>query len=131
MQQTIRMMDALGITRDLRADHARRIKIVFRAAHAPDAAAVEHFHFERARRRAVIAIAWAASTRIAAVSADAAIAITLSRLITMSAMVTIQTARQRLSAASTLPSSSPPESSTTSFTATHNSNRPPTSLRYG
>ena len=52
----------------------------------------------------VIEAARVGSTRMPAVSAAAAIAITLSRLITMSAMATIRTARQRFSAAATLPS---------------------------
>ena len=50
---------------------------------------------------ALMAAACARSTRAAAISADAAIAITLSRLITMSAMATMRTARQRFCAPST------------------------------
>ncbi len=54
MQQPVRMMDALGVARDLRADHARRVEIVLGAAHAADRAAVEHLHFERAGGRAIV-----------------------------------------------------------------------------
>ena len=70
------------------------------------------------------------STRIAAVSAAAAMAMTLSRLITMSATVTSQTARHSVSPALTL---SEPCSSlgTISLMAIHRSRRPPISLRNG
>ena len=61
---------------------------------------------------------------------EGAIAITLSRLITISATVTIHTACQSVSPFFTL-SSSPPASSATSLTATHSSRRPPTSFRNG
>ena len=54
MQQAVRMMDALGIARDFRADHTRRVEIVLGAAHAADRAAVEHLHFERAGGGAVV-----------------------------------------------------------------------------
>ena len=52
--EPIGMMDALGVAGDLGADHACRIKIVFRTAHAADRAAVEHFHFKRAGGRAIV-----------------------------------------------------------------------------
>ena len=59
----------------------------------------------------------AGSTDIAAASATPAIAITLSRLMTMSAMATMRTARHKFCAPST-PSPSPSASSVTSLIAT-------------
>src|SRR5262245_41213978 len=41
LQESLRMMLALGVTRDLRADHSRGVVVVFRAMHAPDRALVE------------------------------------------------------------------------------------------
>src|SRR5215213_7996048 len=54
MQQPVRVMDALGITRDFRANHACGVEVVFRAADATDRAAVQHLDFERAGRWAVV-----------------------------------------------------------------------------
>ena len=48
------MMHTLGVTRDLGADHARRILIVGRAADPADRMGVEHLDFQRAGRRAVV-----------------------------------------------------------------------------
>ena len=42
------MMDALGVARDLGADNTRGVALIFRAAHAPDALAVDHLDVERA-----------------------------------------------------------------------------------
>ena len=44
------MMDALGVARDLGADHAGRVGVVLGAAHAADGAVVEHLDLERAGR---------------------------------------------------------------------------------
>ncbi len=44
MGQTVGVMNALGITADLGADHARRVTVVLRAAHGADAGAVQHLH---------------------------------------------------------------------------------------
>ena len=68
--------------------------------------------------------------RAAADSAAAAIAITLSRLMTISATVTSQTARSKVSPALTLPSEWS-SLGTINLTAIHSSSRPPTSLRNG
>src|SRR4051794_15013626 len=54
MQQTIGMMDALSVARDLRADDARGVEIVLGAAHPADRAAVEHLHLECAGGRTVV-----------------------------------------------------------------------------
>ena len=54
MQEALRMMLPLGVTRDLRADHSRGVVVVFRAMHAPDRALVEQFDFERAGRWAIV-----------------------------------------------------------------------------
>jgi hypothetical protein len=40
------MVDALGIARDLRANHARRVAVGLGPMHAPDAAPVDHLHIE-------------------------------------------------------------------------------------
>ena len=48
------MMRAFGVARDLGADHARRVGVVRRAAHAPDGVPVEHLDLQRAGRRAVV-----------------------------------------------------------------------------
>src|ERR1044072_7453173 len=47
-------MDALGIERELCADHARRVVIVFGAAQPPDALPVKYLDFERTGRRAIM-----------------------------------------------------------------------------
>ena len=52
--QAVGMMDALGVARDLGADHARRIDVVLGAADAADGAAVEDLDLERAGRWAVM-----------------------------------------------------------------------------
>ena len=52
--QAVGMMDALGVARDLGADDARGVALLFSAAHAPDALAVDHLDVERAGRRAVV-----------------------------------------------------------------------------
>ena len=54
MHQPVGMMRALGVARDLGADHARRIGIVRGAADAADGVRVENFHLERAGRRAIV-----------------------------------------------------------------------------
>ena len=48
------VMDAVGITRDLGADHAGRVAVVLRPVHPADAVAVEQLHVERTGRRAVV-----------------------------------------------------------------------------
>ena len=47
-------MDALGVARDLGADHAGGVGVVRRAVHAADGARVEHLDLERAGRRAIV-----------------------------------------------------------------------------
>jgi hypothetical protein len=54
LRQAIGMVYALGVARDLGADHARRVGIVGSAAHAADGALVENLDLERARRGAVM-----------------------------------------------------------------------------
>src|SRR5581483_1625695 len=54
IEQPFGVMDSLGVTGDLAADHARRVGLPLRAAHPADTAAVEHFDVERAGRRAVV-----------------------------------------------------------------------------
>ena len=54
LREAVGMMDALGVARDLGADHARRVGIVLGAAHAADRALAEHLDLERAGRRAVV-----------------------------------------------------------------------------
>jgi hypothetical protein len=54
LQQPVGMMDALGVARDLGADHAGRVVVVLGAAHPADAAAVDHLDVERAGRGAVV-----------------------------------------------------------------------------
>src|SRR4029453_2668134 len=54
MQEPLRMMLALGVTRDLRADHSRGVVVVFRAMHAPDRALGEQFDLERAGRWTIV-----------------------------------------------------------------------------
>ena len=49
-----RMMNALGITGDLGADHAGRVGLLLRAAHAPDRRIIDHLDIERACRRAIM-----------------------------------------------------------------------------
>src|SRR6202000_3284256 len=54
VHQPVRMMDALGIARDLGADHTGGIGLEFGTAHPADGLAVDHFDIERAGRRAVV-----------------------------------------------------------------------------
>ena len=53
-QQSCRVVHAFGVARHLGADHARRVVVVFRPAHAPDGALIQHLDFERAGRGAVV-----------------------------------------------------------------------------
>src|SRR5260221_19397 len=53
-RHAIGMVNAFGIARDLGADHASRVGVVRRAAHAADGAVVENFHVERAGRWAIV-----------------------------------------------------------------------------
>ena len=53
-RQPVGMVDALGVARDLGADHARGVGVVRRAAHPADGAVVEHLDLERAGRRAIM-----------------------------------------------------------------------------
>src|SRR5215470_12171710 len=48
------MMDALGVPRDLGADHAERVVVLLRAANAADCALVEQLDLERAGRGAIV-----------------------------------------------------------------------------
>src|SRR3712207_9121076 len=43
-----RMVDALGVARDLGADHAGRVAVVCRAVHPPDRTTVDHLDVEGA-----------------------------------------------------------------------------------
>src|SRR5208282_4943299 len=54
LRQPVGMMNTLGVTRDLGADHAGRIGIVLRAANAADRMPVEDLDLERAGRGAVV-----------------------------------------------------------------------------
>ena len=53
-REAVGMMDALGVARDLGADHAGRVGIVLGAADTADGALVEDLDLERAGRRAVV-----------------------------------------------------------------------------
>ncbi len=53
-RQPVRVMDALGVARDLGADHASRVGIVIGAAQSADPLPVQHLHFQRAGGRAVV-----------------------------------------------------------------------------
>jgi hypothetical protein len=48
MHQPVGMMDALSISRNFRADHARRVGVVGMAAHATDGRAIDHLDIKRA-----------------------------------------------------------------------------------
>jgi len=48
------MMNALGIARDLGADHPGRIALQLGTTDAADALAVDHLDIERAGRRAIV-----------------------------------------------------------------------------
>ena len=52
--QPIRMMHALGVARDLGADHPRRVGVVRGATHAADRLIAEHLDLERAGRWAIV-----------------------------------------------------------------------------
>ncbi len=52
--KAVGMMHALGVAGDLGADHAGRVGIIFRAAHAADGVVAENLDFERAGRRAIV-----------------------------------------------------------------------------
>ncbi len=54
MGQPLRMMDALGIARDLGADDARRIGLQLGTAHTADVMSIDHLDIERAGRRTVV-----------------------------------------------------------------------------
>ena len=54
VEQPVRMVDALGVARDLGADHAGGIVVVACAPDAADAAGVEAFDLERAGRGAIV-----------------------------------------------------------------------------
>ncbi len=54
VRQAIGMIDALGVARDLGADHARGVGIVGRAADAADRVPVEDLDLERTGRRAIV-----------------------------------------------------------------------------
>src|SRR4051794_41912436 len=48
------MVDALGVTSDLGADHTGRIGLLLRAAHAADAAALDHLDIEGTSRGTIM-----------------------------------------------------------------------------
>src|SRR5262249_876293 len=54
MEQPVGMMDALGVARDLGADHAERVVILLRAANAADRALVDRLDLWRAGRGAIV-----------------------------------------------------------------------------
>ena len=54
LREAVGMMDALGVARDLGADHACRVGIVLGAADAADRVLVEHFDLKRAGRWAIV-----------------------------------------------------------------------------
>ena len=54
LRQAVRVVDALGVARDLGADHAGGVAVRRRAAHRADARAVQHLHLESAGGRAVM-----------------------------------------------------------------------------
>ncbi|ESZ36215.1 hypothetical protein X733_05615 [Mesorhizobium sp. L2C067A000] len=54
LQQSVRMMDTIGIARDLGADHTSRIGVGLGAMDAADAVAIEQLDLERAGRRAIM-----------------------------------------------------------------------------
>ena len=53
-REAVGMMDALGVARDLGADHAGRVGVVLGAADAADGALAEDLDLERAGRWAVV-----------------------------------------------------------------------------
>src|SRR4029078_3577102 len=54
VQQALGMMFPFGVARDLGADHARCVVVVFCAVHAPDRALVENFDVQRTGRWAIV-----------------------------------------------------------------------------
>ena len=54
MQEPLGVVLALGVARDLGADHPGGVVVVLGPAHASDGALVEKFHLERAGRRAIV-----------------------------------------------------------------------------
>ena len=54
VHQSVGMMDALGIARDLGADDAGRVGVVLGAVNAPDLVVAQQLHVERAGRRAIV-----------------------------------------------------------------------------
>ena len=54
IHQPVRMMDALGVARDLGADDAGGIGLQLGAAHPADGVAVDHLDIEGAGRRAIV-----------------------------------------------------------------------------
>ena len=52
--QPVRMMDALGIARDLGADHACRVGLQLGTADPADRGTIDHLDIERAGRRAIV-----------------------------------------------------------------------------
>ena len=54
IHQPIRMMDALGVTRDLGADDAGSIGLQLGASHPADGRTIDHLDIERAGRRAIV-----------------------------------------------------------------------------
>ncbi len=54
MEQAVRVMDALGVTRHLGADHARRVVVGLRPTHPAHGDAVDDLHLEGAGRGAVM-----------------------------------------------------------------------------
>ena len=54
LHQPVGMMDALGVARDLLADHAGGVVVAHRAAHATDPLGIQPLHIERAGAGAVV-----------------------------------------------------------------------------
>jgi hypothetical protein len=54
MHQAVRVMNALGIARDLGADHARGVALQLGTSHSPDGFAFDHLDIEGAGGRAVM-----------------------------------------------------------------------------
>ena len=54
MQQALGVVLALGVARDLGADHAGGVVVILGAMQAPDGVRVDQFDFERAGRRAIV-----------------------------------------------------------------------------
>src|SRR5204863_8960043 len=53
-QQPVWVLDPLGVTSDLGANHAQRVAVVARARDPADAAVGQHGHLERAGARAIV-----------------------------------------------------------------------------